>query len=254
MNVLILEDENLAAEKLEKTLAECDPSARVVARLQTVAAAVQWLENNPHPDLILTDIRLLDGLCFDIFEQVKIVKPVIFTTAYDHFAIRAFEVNSLDYLLKPVVKDKLKISLAKLKNISPPKPSAPPIDYSEVVKLLKNPATEYKSRFMVRLGQKIIALTAEKIAYFFSENKLTFIVSKDGKRYPIDQPLEELLDVLDPKVFFRINRQFIVTFESIAEIHPYFKGRIKLVLNPKAEEDVVISSERTPEFKKWIDQ
>jgi DNA-binding LytR/AlgR family response regulator len=253
MKVLILEDETLASEKLEKTLLEAEPSAIVVARLQTVAAAVEWLENNPHPDLILTDIRLLDGLCFDIFEQVRIVTPVIFTTAYDHFAIRAFEVNSIDYLLKPVVRDKLKISLQKLKNITP-KPAAPAIDYREVVKLLKTAPTEYKSRFMVRLGQKIIALPADKIAYFFSENKLTFIVAKDGKRYPIDQPLEELVDMLDPRFFFRINRQYIVTFESIAEIHPYFKGRIKLNLNPKAEEDVVISSERTPEFKKWIDQ
>jgi DNA-binding LytR/AlgR family response regulator len=253
MNVLILEDENLASEKLEKTLLEVEPSATIVARLQTVAAAVAWLENNPHPDLILTDIRLLDGLCFDIFEQVKTVTPVIFTTAYDHFAMRAFEVNSLDYLLKPVVRDKLKISLQKLKNISQ-KSVSPGIDYREVVKLLKTTPTEYKSRFMVRFGQKIIALPAEKIAYFFSENKLTFIVSKDGKRYPIDQPLEELIDLLDPKIFFRINRQYIVTFDSIAEIHPYFKGRIKLDLNPKAEEDVVISSERTPEFKKWIDQ
>jgi two-component system, LytTR family, response regulator LytT len=252
MNVLILEDETLAAEKLEKTLLEVEPGAHVVARLQTVAAAVHWLETNPHPDLILTDIRLLDGLCFDIFEQVKIVKPVIFTTAYDHFAIRAFEVNSLDYLLKPVVKDKLKISLEKLKKITPK--TAAPIDYQEVVKLLKATPPEYKSRFMVKLGQKIVALPAEKIGYFFSENKLTFIVSKDGKRYPIDQPLEELVDLLDPKIFFRINRQFIVTFESIAEIHPYFKGRIKLTLNPKSEEDVIISSERTPEFKKWIDQ
>jgi two-component system, LytTR family, response regulator LytT len=151
-----------------------------------------------------------------------------------------------------VVKDKLKLSLAKLKNITPKSPSA--IDYHEVAKLLKTTPPEYKSRFMVKLGQKIVALPAEKIAYFFSENKLTFIVSRDGKRYPTDQPLEELVDVLDPKIFFRINRQFIITFDSITEIHPYFKGRIKLTLNPKSEEDVVISSERTPEFKKWIDQ
>jgi two-component system response regulator LytT len=253
MKVLIIEDENLASEKLEKTLLEVEPSATVVGKLQTVTAAVEWLQNNPHPDLILTDIRLLDGLCFDIFEQVKIVTPVIFTTAYDHFAMRAFEVNSIDYLLKPVVRDKLRISLRKLKDISQ-KSVSPGIDYREMIKFLKNTPTEYKSRFMVRLGQKIIALPADKIAYFFSENKLTFIVSKDGKKYPIDQPLEELVDLLDPKLFFKINRQYIVTFDSIAEIHPYFKGRIKLNLNPKTEEDVVISSERTPEFKKWIDQ
>jgi two-component system, LytTR family, response regulator LytT len=122
------------------------------------------------------------------------------------------------------------------------------------LKLIKSAQAEYKSRFMVKLGQKIIAIPAEKIAYFYSENKLTFIVTKDAKKLPLDQPLEELMDVLDPRIFFRINRQFIVTFDSIAEIHPYFKGRIKLTLSPKSDDEVVISSERTPEFKKWIDK
>lgn len=251
MNILIIEDEKLASDKLEKALLEVEPKANILATLQTVSASVEWLSANPHPDLIFTDVRLLDGLCFDIFEQVKIEKPVVFTTAYDHFALRAFQVNSLDYLLKPVVKDKLKLTIEKYKTLAS---KNAPIDYQEVVKLLKNPSTEYKSRFMVRLGQKIVALSADKIAYFFSENKLTFIVAKDGKRYPIDQPLEELVDLLDPKMFFRINRQYIVTFESIGEIHPYFKGRISLILNPKTDEEVIISAERTPEFKKWIDQ
>lgn len=253
MNILILEDEKLASDKLEKTLLEVEPGSRIVAILQTITAAVEWLKNNPHPDLIISDIKLLDGLSFEIFEQVKTDKPVIFTTAYDQYAIKAFEVNSIDYLLKPVQKDKLKTSLEKFRNLSA-KPGTLQIDYQEVLNLLRAAPAEYKSRFMVRLGQKIIALPAEKIAYFFSESKLTYIVSKDGKRYPMDQPLEELTALLDPRIFFRINRQYIVTFESIAEIHPYFKGRIKLILNPKTDDDVVISSERTPEFKKWIDK
>lgn len=253
MKILILEDENLASEKLEKSLLELEPGAEIVAILPSITAAVEWLLNNPHPDLILTDIRLLDGLCFEIFNQVKIEKPVIFTTAFDQYAIKAFEVNSIDYLLKPVQKEKLKHSLDKLRNLAHKSTSAP-VDYKEVVKFLKSSQPDYKSRFMVRLGQKIVAVPAEKIAYFFSEHKLTFIVTRDGKRLPIDQPLDELTDMLDPRAFFRINRQYIVTFDAIAEIHPYFKGRIKLLLNPKSEEDVVISSERTPEFKKWIDQ
>jgi two-component system, LytTR family, response regulator LytT len=250
MTVLILEDEKLAAEKLEKTLLEIEPGARIVGKLQSVAAGVEWLNNNRHPDLILSDVRLLDGLCFEIFQQVKIDKPVIFTTAYDQYAIQAFEVNSIDYILKPVQVEKLKSSIDKLRSRLP-KAS---VDYQEVLKLLKSSQPEYKSRFMVRLGQKIIALPSDKIAYFFSENKLTYIVSKDGKKYPLDQPLDELIDLLDPRIFFRINRQYIVTFEAIAEMHPYFKGRIKLMLTPKTEDEVVISSERTPEFKKWIDQ
>ncbi len=254
MKVLILEDEKLASEKLENTLKEIEPEANVVAHLQTISSAVAWLSTHPHPDLIFSDIRLLDGLCFEIFDKVKVRVPVIFTTAYDQYAIKAFEVNSIDYLLKPVQQEKLRASLTKFRSLNAT-PAQPAFDYQEVLKLLKAPPQAiYKSRFMVRLGQKIIALPAEKIAYFYSENKLTYIVSTENKRYPVDQPLDEIIDVLDPRTFFRINRQFIVTFGSIAEIHPYFKGRVKLTLNPRAEDEVIISAERTPEFKKWIDQ
>jgi DNA-binding LytR/AlgR family response regulator len=250
MKVLILEDETLAADKLETTLLELQPEWQIVSRIKSIGSAVEWLESNPHPDLIITDIRLLDGLCFEIFAKVKVEKPVIFTTAYDQYAIRAFEVNSIDYLLKPVQKDKLKAALAKLQV---PK-DLPLPDYNEVLNFIKSNKTSYKSRFMVRLGQRIVAVPSEKIAYFYSESKLTYIVTLDGKKFPLDQPLDELMDFLDPKRFFRANRQFIVAFDSIAEIHPYFKGRIKILLQPKAEEEIVISSDRTPEFKKWIDQ
>ena len=250
MKVLIFEDETLAADKLEATLMELQPDWQVVSRIKSISSAVEWLESNPHPDLIISDIRLLDGLCFEIFAKVKVEKPVIFTTAYDQYAIRAFEVNSIDYLLKPVQKEKLQASLAKLQL---QKESGLP-DYNEVLNFIKSNKTSYKSRFMVRLGQRIIAITSEKIGYFYSESKLTYIVTLDGKKFPIDQPLDELIDLLDPKRFFRANRQFIVAFDSIAEIHPYFKGRIKIMLQPKSEEEVVISSDRTPEFKKWIDQ
>lgn len=249
MKILILEDENLASEKLQRTVLEIEPNTEVVGTLQSVSSAVEWLTRNPHPDLILSDIRLLDGLCFEIFRQVKTETPVIFTTAYDQYAIKAFEVNSIDYLLKPVQKEKLKAGLDKLKNRQRSVP-----DYQEVLRILKSGQAEYKSRFMVRFGQKIVAVPVEKIAYFFSENKLTYIVTQDGKRYPADQPLDELALMLDPKVFFRANRQYMVGFASIAAIHPYFKGRVKLELNPQTADEIVISSERTPEFKKWIDQ
>jgi two-component system, LytTR family, response regulator LytT len=253
MKILILEDEGLASEKLEKLLLEAEPDATIVATLKSVESAIDWLRNNPHPDVIFSDIRLLDGLCFQIFEEVKVEKPVIFTTAYDQYAIKAFQVNSVDYILKPVQKDKLIASLAKLKSRTPKENAALP-DFQSVLKYLKSVQPEYKTRFMVRLGQKIIAVPVEKIAYFFTENKLTFVITKDNKRYPLDQPLDELVEVLDPRIFFRINRQYIITFDSIGEIHPYFKGRIKLILQPKGEDDIVISAERTPEFKKWIDQ
>jgi two-component system response regulator LytT len=250
MTVLILEDETLAAEKIENYLKEIDPKIVIVGKLKSIEAAVEWFSKNEHPDLILSDIRLLDGLSFEIFQKVKVQKPVIFTTAYDQYALKAFEVNSLDYLLKPVDIDKLRASLEKYKHWS----GGAVNDFSEIVRQLKAAQPQYKSRFMIKLGQKIIAIPIEKVAYFYSENKLSFIITQDGKKYPTDQPLDELVDVLDPDKFFRANRQFIITFESIAEIHPYFKGRIKIHLVPKTEEEVVISSERTPEFKRWIDK
>ena len=254
MKVLILEDETLAADRLEQLVKKLMPEATVVARLKSIEAAVPWLSEQPQPDLILSDIRLLDGLCFEIFEKVTVTSPVIFTTAYDQYAIKAFEVNSVDYLLKPVQEEKLGAALEKARVRFHQPESAPALDYAAIMKLLQSGKPAYKTRFMVRLGQKILAVPVEKIAYFFSENKLTFVVTSDQKRLPLDQPLDELMEVLDPSVFFRANRQFIVTFAAIAEIHPYFKGRIKLQLQPATTEEVVISSERTPDFKKWIDQ
>lgn len=255
MKVLIIEDESLAADRIEAIVRSVEPSVQILCKLQSVKAATEYLRQSPSPDLILSDIRLLDGLSFQIFQEVPIDAPVIFTTAYDQYAIKAFEVNSVDYLLKPIQPEMLKAAIDKMKKrrLTPRQDG---VDYNEVIRLLKSKASsnEYKSRFMVRVGQKIIAISIDRIAYFFSENKLTYIISKDGKRLPMDQPLDELVSVLDPRVFFRANRQFIITFDSIAEIHPYFKGRIKLDLNPRSEEEVIISAERTPEFKRWIDQ
>jgi two-component system response regulator LytT len=251
--VMIIEDEPLASAQLKKMIGELEPDWTVVAATASISSSVAWLKENPMPELIFSDIRLLDGLSFEIFQQVSLSTPVIFTTAYDEYAIKAFEVNSLDYLLKPLQKDKLALALNKFKERTL-STASPIMDMQKMLALLKGQVQEYKSRFMVKLGQKIIALSADKIAYFFSENKLTYIVTKEAKKYPMDQTLEELIDLLDPKIFFRINRQYIITFDSIAEMHPYFKGRIKLELQPKTDDEVVISSERTPEFKKWIDQ
>lgn len=253
MTALILEDETLAAERLQNMLHQLDSNIQLLGTLKSVESAIEWFQQNDHPDLILSDIRLLDGLSFEIFEKIKVEKPVVFTTAYDQYAIKAFEVNSVDYLLKPIDTEKLRQALDKVKSRMEKSAPVQP-NYGELLRALQLGQPAYKSRFMVRLGQKIIAVPVEKVAYFFSENKLTFLVTQDQKRYPMDQPLDELVDLLNPQTFFRANRQFIVTFQSIAEIHPYFKGRIKLTLQPTTTEEVVISSERTPEFKKWIDQ
>lgn len=252
MKVLILEDETLAAEKLENLLKEVDNAAEIVGILKSVEAAEEWFRTNPHPDLILSDIRLLDGLSFEIFSRVRVECPVIFTTAYDQYAIKAFETNSIDYLLKPVQKEKLEAAVAKFHRFADTaKPATAP--YEELMRALQE-KKEYKARFMIRNGHKILAVPVEKIAYFFSQNKLTYIVTMDDKKYPYDQPLEVLDQQLDPRVFYRANRKYIVRFEAINEIHPYFKGRIKICLSPEADDEIVISSEKTPEFKAWLDQ
>lgn len=258
MKVLILEDETLAADKLEKLLSDTGEDVEVIARMKSIEAGKEWFAENEHPDLILSDIRLLDGLSFELFKSLDIDKPIIFTTAYDQYAIKAFEVNSVDYLLKPVQKDKLAAAIQKYRNhTTGDKPDGKDENsggYAELMELLQAKQKEYKSRFMIRTGQKIVAVPVDKIAYFYSQNKLTYIVALDGKKYPFDQTLEVVDHQLDPKLFFRVNRQYIVKFESIAEIHPHFKGRMKINLSPQADDEIVISAEKTPEFKQWLDQ
>lgn len=251
MNVLILEDETLASKKIESMLLEINPDIRLVGVLKSVEAAKEWFNENESPDLVLSDIRLLDGLSFELFESIDYQNPVIFTTAYDQYAIKAFEVNSVDYLLKPVQPEKLEKALGKVNNDKPAETNVP---YSEIYEMIKSQQKEFKSRFMIKAGHKILAIPVDKIAYFCSINKLTYIITDDGKKFPCDQTLEVVDGQLDPKVFFRANRKYIVKFEAISEIHPYFKGRIKINLSPEAEDEIVISSERTPEFKKWLDQ
>ena len=251
MNILILEDETLAAEKLENMLVEINASIEIMASLKSIESAVEWFEVNNAPDLVISDIRLLDGLSFEVFRQLSYTGPVIFTTAYDQYAVKAFEVNSIDYLLKPVQIEKLAQSLEKLKSLqAKPEQSFP---YDDLMSMIQSQQKDFKSRFMIRSGQKIVAVSVEKIAYFFSQNKLTYLVTFDNKKYALDQTLEIVDRQVDPKLFFRANRQFIVKFEAIEEIHPYFKGRVKINLTPPSEEDIVISADKTPEFKKWLD-
>lgn len=253
MNVLIFEDEKLASERLIELLKELRPSMEVVGSVKSVEAAVLWLQNNDQPDLIISDIQLLDGTSFEIFSQVEVTCPVIFTTAYDQYAIKAFEVNSVDYLLKPIGQDKLEAALVKFE-AKATSDTNNGFDIEQIRSLLGSSTPEYKSRFLVKVGQRIRAIPIEKVAYFFSRDKLTYIVTFDNQKYPIDQTLEELEGLINPKDFFRVNRKFVVHFNSVADIHPYFKGRVKLGLSPHIEEEIVVSSEKTPVFKRWLDQ
>ena len=256
MLVLILEDESLAAERLQKLLLEIDPSIEIVQILKSVEASLKWFDHNDEPDLILSDIQLLDSLSFDIFSQREIKCPIIFTTAYDQYAMQAFEVNSVDYLLKPVQKEKLSTALEKFnaQQSGAVVSHLTPDDIEKIALMVKNRQPEYKSRFLVKLGQKIRAIPIEKIAYFFTKDKLTFLVTNTGDKYPLDNSLEEIDQLLDPNIFFRLNRKFVTKINAVKEIHPYFKGRLKIELSPPIDNDIVISSDKTPSFKKWLDK
>ncbi len=255
MLVLIIEDESLAAERLQNLLIEIDPSIEVVQILKSVEASLKWFDQNDEPDLILSDIQLLDSLSFDIFSQREIKCPIIFTTAYDQYAIQAFEVNSVDYLLKPVQKEKLSTALEKFNTQQSGTVShLTSDDLEKIAQMVRNKQPEYKSRFMVKLGQKIRAIPVEKIAYFYTKDKLTFLVTNTGDKYPLDNSLEEIDQLLDPNIFFRLNRKFVTKINAVKEIHPYFKGRLKIDLSPPIDQDIVISSDKTPSFKKWLDK
>ncbi|KYG77987.1 MULTISPECIES: LytR/AlgR family response regulator transcription factor [Roseivirga] len=253
MKVVVFEDEKLASERLIELIQDLRPNAEILASLKSVEAGLMWLQNNEEPDLIVSDIQLLDGSSFEIFNQHPIKCPVIFTTAYDEYAIKAFQVNSVDYLLKPIQKQKLENALQKYDERTSSS-SSQSLDIDKIREAIQGSNVQYKSRFLVKYGQRIKAIPVEQIAYFYSQDKLTYLVTFEGKKLPLDQTLEELETVLNPDNYFRVNRKFIVHFDSVSDIHPYFKGRVKLDLQPESGEDIVISSDKTPLFKQWLDQ
>jgi len=256
MKVLVIEDEELAAEKLISTLKDIDPEINILGATESVQETLEWLQKNESPDLIFSDIHLADGLCFDIFKEGIVECPVVFTTAYDHYAIRAFDVNSIAYLLKPIQKEQLKESLEKFTNLKDKFTPHDPHQLDRLVDIIQKGSSNYKSRFLVKVGQKIKSIPAGKIAYFYTKEKLNFIVTTSGDKYPVDHTLEEVDVAMDPKCFFRVNRKFVVNIESVKEIHPYFKGRLKIQVEPDPDsaEEIVISSDKTPAFKEWLDQ
>ncbi|MBL7798645.1 MAG: response regulator transcription factor [Saprospiraceae bacterium] len=250
MKVLIIEDENAAARRLEKLLGELAPEAMVLDRLDSVEAAVLWLQNNPQPDLMLLDIHLADGSSFEIFDHVPVSCPVIFTTAYDEYALRAFKVNAVDYLLKPIKPNEMAAALEKTRRLS--NTVAP--DYAPLLDMLrKQEGSRYLRRMLIRFSNSIKLVDMSDAAYFYTKDKITFLVSRStGKRFPVDYPLDKLEGMLDPGVFFRINRQFIINVEAIKEMHPYSKSRVKVVLEPGTDQDTIVSTERSAEFKRWL--
>jgi two-component system response regulator LytT len=249
-NILIIEDEHYAAKRLQTLLAECMSDAHILGVCDSIEDSVEFLKNKPKPDLIFMDIQLADGLSFDIFKQVEVTTPVIFSTAFDEYTLQAFKVNSIDYLLKPVDKKELENALEKFKTLYQDKTQSP--DWKELLHAFQQPKKVYKTRFLVKNGQEFIRLNMEDVAYYYSEDGLTFAVNKQGKRHIIDPTLDQLLEQINPEFFYRINRKQIVQIDSIEKIHTYFNNRLKLDLRPVYSSDVIVSRERVKEFKQWI--
>lgn len=251
MNVVIIEDEILAARRLQRMLEALDPGINVVSILDSIEDAVDWFNLHAQPDLVLMDIMLADGQSFEIFEQTAVKAPVIFTTAYDEFAIRAFKVNSIDYLLKPVEPALLAAALHKLRTVKLPEENL-----KKALETLINakPALPdtYKSRFLVRSGDKFIPVPANEIAYFSFSDKLTFLTTFALKRFMLDHTLDELEKLVDPSQFFRLNRQYIAAFFSIKVVHNYFNGKLKVMVDPEIPEGIIVSKERAQSFKAWL--
>jgi len=251
MKVLLIEDENAAARRLEKLVLEIAPEAHVLDRLDSVESAVLWLKNNPPPALILLDIHLADGSCFEIFQHVKVVSPIIFTTAYDEYALQAFKENTVDYLLKPIKVNELQAAIEKFKRLHQ---SPPALDYKKLSEtLMKQGGTTYLRRMLIRFSNSFKLIDMSDAAYFYSKDKITFLVSRsNGKRFPVDYPLDKLEGILDPEVFFRINRQFMINIAAIKEMQPYSKSRVKVLLEPPIDGETIVSTERSSDFKQWL--
>ena len=254
MMTIIIEDEKPAARLLQRKLEKLNIQVDVM--LHSVEEAIDWFSNNEHPELIFLDIQLSDGLSFEIFDKVEIKSAVIFTTAYDEYALRAFKLNSIDYLLKPIDEDDLEIAVAKFKSLLPKQETQPQslgIDFEQIKKMLTNPFEKnYKKRFTVKIGQHLKVISIDEIECFFSENKGTYIHTFDNRNYLIECTLELLEQELDPADFFRISRKFIIPLKAIKEIVLYSNSRLKVILPSFKEEDVIVSREKVSDFKTWI--
>ena len=250
MNAIIIEDEKLAATRLENMINEIDPAIIISAKLESIKDSVKWLSLNKC-DLIFCDIQLSDGISFNIFERIEIDTPVIFTTAYDQYAIKAFKLNSIDYLLKPIKSKELADSIKKYKSIK----SSSMIDYEEILNAIKNKEEVYKKRFLIQYGSKIKKIETEQIAFFYAMEKSVFASTFEGNTYPIDYTLDKLEEIIDPKKFFRINRKILLHLDAIKEMIPYSRSRImiKTIPSPPNEIEALVSVERAGDFKKWLD-
>jgi DNA-binding LytR/AlgR family response regulator len=249
MNVLIIEDEKLASERLAKLIQEYDPLINVIGQIDSIKDAILFIENNKDINLIFMDIHLSDGISFDIIEKLETKIPVVFTTAYSEYSLKAFKANSIDYLLKPISISELKTAIDKFKSINQHYQSAK-IGVPDI--LNKAHFKEEKKRFIVKSGSHLQSILLDNIYYFYSKDKITFLHSIDNKKYPIDYSLEEVEELISPTLFFRINRQYIININAIKDITSYSNSRLKLVLKYLEKEEVIVSREKVSLFKGWL--
>lgn len=256
MNVLIIEDELHNSRMLTGMLNSLKPEWNILTSLESVKQAVEWFEKNDQPDLIFMDIQLTDGICFSIFEKVQIESMVVFTTAYDEYAIQAFKVNSVDYLLKPISEEKLQLAIKKVEKIksyfNDNKAEVP--DYSLLIKAIKNEQKQYRKRFLITGSTNFFKIETKDIAYFYTTNRITFAVMYTGKEHIIDLTMEKLEEQLDPEQFFRANRSQIISIDSIRKFESFFGGKLIVKLVDPFKEPVTISRLKAAEFKNWLDR
>lgn len=251
MNVIIIEDEKPSARRLERMLQKQD--VRVDQMLHSVEEAIDWFKNNTHPDLIFLDIQLSDGLSFEIFDVVEVKSAIIFTTAFDEYALQAFKLNSIDYLLKPIDVEELETAVQKYK-AQAPKTEYLQFNFEDIKKLLVNPVERaYKKRFTTKIGQHIKMIPVDEVECFYSENKGTYAHTIDGRNYLLDTTLEQMEGELSPKIFFRINRKYYVNINAIKDIISYTNSRLELKLNSYKEQEVIVARERVRDFKLWLE-
>ena len=250
IKALIIEDESLAASRLEKLLTDIEPQIVVLDKLDSVESAITWFRTHGDPDLVMLDIQLADGLSFDIFKAVEVKSFIIFTTAYDEFAIKAFELNSVDYLLKPIQRDKLTNSIVKFRAL---KGLHAGFDVRQLISAIEGKRDNYKKRFAISIGNVINAIEVTDIAGFYTLEKNTFLSTFNGKNYPVDFSLDRLESILDPEHFFRVNRQGIVNFTAITNISILSKSRIKITVTA-FNDAILVSTAKTPKFREWLDR
>ena len=252
MKVVIIEDEAFATLRLKKMIHDFNPEIQILAELESVAESVKWFKSNSEPDLIFLDIHLEDDLSFSIFEQVNISSPVIFTTAFDEYAIKAFKLKSIDYLLKPIVHEELTAALKKYEEYKGLHRNS--VDLQSLYNLITNKERKYRERFSITVGTKIKMVETKDLAYFFVRNKGVYLRTNQGNTFSIDFALDKLEEMLNPATFFRINRKYLVSITSIANMVAWSRSRVKIELNPKADEEfeTVVSVDRSTAFKNWL--